>query len=360
MKTTGEAAKGLTQLTAWCWSELRAQAQPRADAPPGWLAFARQQGVLGLLSARRSALEPAARERLAQLAMAHLAREQELKRVAALLQAESIELIAFKGAAVSQWLYHPAYLRPRSDSDVLVRAELAPRLLKVLKKHGFEGILSANSGPVLAECSVARLDAYGVRQVLDVHWCVNSHPRLRHLLGFAELRSRAAASPYGSAIWLPDPLDQLFLSVVHLYGHQRGEPAKLIWWVDIDQMWRHFDQTQRAAFVEQALSKGLGALSAAALAHVAQQLDTPVAASDLQRLIANFSAEPSARLITYRGRLIELTDDLASLPGWAARVAWLKDLALPPRAYLEQRYGEKVPALPKLLLDRALGFWRQR
>lgn len=343
----------------WVWALLTSAAQPALiGAPENWLVRAVEQGMVGLLSERLAAIDAAAPERLTQLALAHLARDQEIKRVASALAEEGIEMIAFKGAAVSRWLYQPGYLRPRSDTDVLLQQAQMPQLTTRLQALGYAAVISANAGPVLMERSFWRTDARGVRHVIDAHWCINSHPRLRHALSFERLKSRAQpAADLG--VLCPARTDQFILAVIHLFGHQRELPARMIWWVDVDRMWRAFNAQQRAQLIADALQVKVGALCAAALSYTATVLHTPLDEAEVAALRAQQNLEPSAVLLRYRGRVTELLLDLAALGSWRARLDWLRDLALPPADYLQQRYGlEKLPPW-RLSMRRAWAFVRR-
>jgi len=341
------------QFEVWAWSAL---AGSSALPPPGWQAQAQAHGVLGLLSELGFGDASEVTGCLAQLALAQLSRDRELVRVAQAFKAQGVVALVFKGAALATWLYRPGYLRTRSDTDLLIADPHIEATFSALEGLGYRTLVSANSGLVLAERSAFWTDALGVKHVMDVHWRINSHPRLRECLSLAELRSRATPWNGESALCVPEPVDQFLLAVIHLYGHQRDQAPRMIWLIDISRMWSFFSDIERDTVIKRALEKGVGALCAAALDRANARMATPVHADHLRALNCQAASESSALLRHYRGPLRELLLDLQAQPTWRGRIAWLRDLALPPPAYVRQRYGSRATHGVRLGVRRALNF----
>jgi hypothetical protein len=324
-------------MQAWCWARLRGETTVMST-PDNWQEWAQQQGVLGLLvDASIAAGDRSVEPLLAPLAINQLKRDRAVDELAGALEGRNIRAVFFKGAALSRWLYQPAWLRMRSDSDVWIDAPDRAAASACLEALGYTPIAAANGPLVLGEQSFWRVDRSGFRHVVDLHWLLNSHPRLRDLLQIDAVW--AHHERVDGRVAMPSRTDQLLMAVLHLYGHQRGQPPRAVWWVDLDRLWRALSDNERASCIETATALGISGLLAGALSGARERMTTPIDPAELAALHARGAGEPSAQLLRNRGRWRELIDELAALPNWRTRRAWLKDLLLPPADWRRARFG---------------------
>src|SRR5215471_10262975 len=66
-----------------------------------------------------------------------LIREQELRRVLMHLNEHRIEVLLLKGVPIAYTLYQSPVLRPRGDTDLLIRDRDMPRLVPILRELGY-------------------------------------------------------------------------------------------------------------------------------------------------------------------------------------------------------------------------------
>lgn len=85
---------------------------------------------------------------------------------------------------------------------------------------------------------------------------------------------------------------------------------------------------------------------------------TPLPGPLLDGLDAAGATERSARLLSTMSPAARLAFDFATLPGWRARAAWLRELLAPDEAWLRLREGPGPR--PWLLLRRWLRWLSRR
>ena len=160
----------------------------------------RYHGVGPLLSRRRSlasrtlhhtnACRQGSRE-LEELTAMELARQHELRQVLQSLADIGVEVLLLKGTALAYSLYPAPALRPRTDTDILIRSSDRDATASVLSNLGYEKP-NAVSGELLSyQCSFHKQDRFGVAHILDVHWRVNNTQVFSRALDYEQLALRA-------------------------------------------------------------------------------------------------------------------------------------------------------------------------
>jgi hypothetical protein len=113
----------------------------------------------------------------------------ELSRIAPLLQAEQIPVIALKGMHLAQTVYRHIALRQMIDIDILVPPALAPRAWELLVSHGYQnlpGHTAACDVHIKQQHHLARLTRPGVAAV-EIHWSL-IHPNQNESLDLEDIQ----------------------------------------------------------------------------------------------------------------------------------------------------------------------------
>jgi hypothetical protein len=146
----------------------------------------------------------------------------ELLRLQALLDAQSIPMIAYKGPALAASLYGSMALRQAGDLDIVVRRTDVPRARQLLLDSGYEA-----RNPVGPDAQAFRLRSrYGEEfvgqdgTIVELHWAFTNGD-VALLLGFEELAPWLRNATVGAgAVPVPGAEDQLLVLAVHGAKHR--------------------------------------------------------------------------------------------------------------------------------------------
>jgi hypothetical protein len=351
--------EGMHLLLAW---HLRQTVENQAVGPPRL----------------HAALESALRSEIA----IELQRRHALQALLAALAAQGIDDLVFKGAAVAA-LYPDPAVRPRLDSDILVRSRDVLRAAAVLEDHGFAAPIcitrelvagspaSADIEAFKASSQIAfmREDAFGLHHEIDLHWQAAIPQAFTVAFSpeelFAEAISLPMLGPGAKGFGLAHALA---IACVHRVAHHHGD-ARLMWLYDIHLLTERLSPADASRFVEIAVNGRIAAVCAAGLsaarARFAPLPDAPnsLYAALAQAAQADLSAPSSVFLGATLRKVDVLRSDWSSLGRWSDRFRLLRDHLFPPASYVMQRYGISSRTLLPLLYawrtcSGALGWFR--
>lgn len=266
----------------------------------------------------------------------------DLREVLAALS--GIEVLILKGTALAYSLYDPPELRPRTDTDLLIRHDALGSLREALVGIGFEERVSSG-------------DEHGLRQstftrgghAYDVHWAVSNRALFADLLPFDELAARAVPLPrIGETARGLSHADALLLACVHRVVHHHNDD-RWIWLRDIVLLVEAMSREEQAAFWRLAFERGVVGICIESIerARGSSRAEEFLTAEQIAR------DEPSRvflRRDLTRGR--EMLVNLRALP-WRARLERLRQLAFPPAAFMQRSFGTRSRLmLPWLYLWR--------
>ena len=307
-----------------------------------------------------SAVAPKSRETLRQ----HLCFEggfelltgAELRRVVAAAAAERIDLLLMKGAALA-YLYYPAsHLRPRLDTDLLIRAADRSRVADVLVRLGYQ------RSPGMAAEGVAHQDQYtralngGLLHAIDVHWKIANPLAFADLLAFDELAVDAVPIPALGGARAPAAGPLLLLLALHRIAHHERD-LDLLCMYDMHRVARTLTETQWADLIALAESRMAGPILAEALHGAGLVCPTPVPPS-VARWIDRARHEPLHPVFAsfaQRDRRVAdvIASDVRAARDWRTRLRILREHVFPPAAYMKERFGVTRPwILPYLYVRR--------
>jgi hypothetical protein len=334
------------------------------DAGGDVVGIAERHGLAPLL-AERAAGHPALAALAAALAVrartqaaADLVAEQALRESLNALHRASVPTLVFKGAQLAYLCYERPHLRPRLDSDLLIRPGDRERAGRALLDLGYQLASQVEADLIMFQQMFVLGDPRSPRHVIDLHWRVTNPHEFGTSFDVDALFARAVDLPaLGPSARGLAVADALMVSLVHPVAHHGGA-ARVIWDLDtaalVRQMtasdWQacidRLDTPRLAAIavvrLERAREWGGATLDAAALSALRQRA-TP---AELAALRAPSRAEPEWRAFT---------TGLRALPRWRDRARFLGQHLAPSAEYMRDVYapGSRAP-LPALYAQRAV------
>lgn len=292
--------------------------------------------VTGLPELRDEAVRAAAIEAL---------RAADLRSVLDGLLRAGVEALVLKGSALAYGLYAAPELRPRADTDLLVRREDVERVRATLLAAGFGELGSSGDEHGVRQALFTRRDRHGIDHAYDVHWDVSNAPAFSAALSHAEARRQAVPLERlgGGALGLARP-DALLLACIHRVSHHH-DSERLIWLADIALLRDAMTPDEHRRFWERAAAHRLVGICARSVELADYWLSRRPANGPESFLEPEQieRAEPSRafldREIRYGSVLLA---NLRALP-WRARIERLWQLAFPPAAYVRGDSGSRAP-----------------
>jgi hypothetical protein len=331
---------------------LREGARPAASLPADLLAAARGEGVHLLLADR---LQLAAMdEELREAAVVETLRAHELRAVLAAMTAAGVRPILLKGASLAQTHYPRPELRPRSDTDLMIRPSERDAVGRAVIALGYDRLSEVDGELGVGQFHFQRHDRHGLFHALDVHWRVSNVRVFADALRYEELARDAVTLPaLGPDAWGPSPVHALLVACVHRVAHH-GDSTDLLWLFDAHLLARAFTPHERDAFTDLASARRMRAVCARTL-RLAQEAFEGLDAGWIAALsVPGASSEPSAAFLGGGLRQVDiLRSDLAATPAWRTRVELLREHLFPRAAFMYERYGIRARlALPWLYAHR--------
>jgi hypothetical protein len=300
--------------------------------------------VLGIEARRHAALD--------------VAREVELRRLVAALDARGVRALLMKGAQLAYSHYRRSDLRPRIDTDLLIARKDREAVIEVLHENGYEGTGHVAGSLVMYQaCYVRR--PHGVEiHVVDLHWKVANPQVFSDLVSYEELRAAAVPLPaLGSGAWGLSATHALLVACVHRVAHHY-DAERLIWLYDIHliasrlapEEWRAFEDLCQSRGVVQVCRRSLERASAAfgTAVPLLVAIGPDLRPSEAEEATAAF-LEPGRRHVE------QVVEDLRALPSWGDRARLVRQHLFPSRSYMRRSYAPSSGApLAVLYVRRAL------
>jgi hypothetical protein len=304
----------------------------------------------GMWAAAPSRLRAALDTRTRDESVREMIRSRALSRVLSGLSHAGVEPLVIKGAALAHTHYHVPHLRPRYDTDLLVRKDDFHRACRTLIDLGFQRVNSVSREAVRTQWTFERRVEGGVREYIDLHWAISNRPLFAAMISFDELRAdgirfRLADSGHGShsttagevdAI-APGAVHALLLACIHQIAHHNGW-EKLIWLYDMKLLANQLSDVERERFIDLAARKGISRLCCKVLSGA----EIVGCSADVARWFNNVAArvEPSATYVSGVGtRWRSLLLDLQAVTGLSAKVGLVAGHAFPDVKYMRRAYG---------------------
>ncbi|MEA2238793.1 MAG: hypothetical protein QOC81_3517 [Thermoanaerobaculia bacterium] len=330
-------------------------AEASADDAARLLEALVQHGVAPLVHARLAEdgaswpISPALRGIAIHAAAGESLRLADLRALLDAFAARGIRVLIIKGTGLAYDIYDAPELRPRGDTDLLIDAGHCDAMRTLMRELGYESQLTSGDTLAVRQQSFRR-DGH----VYDVHWDVTNSPVVRDALPFAELLGRAiAVSRIGAHAWAPSHTDALLLACLHRVAHHHDN-ERLIWLYDLHLLRERMSREEHAAFWRLAAERRLVTICERSI-ELAEEWFGGASHDRAADWLGDDDRrdEPSAAFLDRsRSRAAVLGHELKAL-GWLSRLRRLRELTLPPPAFIRQSF----PAAPRVALP-ALYLWR--
>ncbi len=309
----------------------------------------------------RAALEREARAETMREAL----RRRELVAALDALAAAGVRPILLKGTPLAYTVYEEPVLRPRGDTDLLIRRGDRETVQRATGALGYTATNYSDGDQLFHQFELAKDDALGVSHALDFHWKISTESLFADLLSYDELDACAVPVPaLGLHARAAGPVHALLLACIHPVMHHR-DAERLIWHCDVDRLVSRLSSPELDAFAALAVRKGVATIAARELDLARSRLGTRVSDRVLAALAARGPAEQTAAYLEAgRGWSDELLSNVKGLPRWRDRLKLLREVAFPAPAYMLRAYRlggvAAAPALlPALYVHRGLrGVWK--
>ena len=347
---------------------LRGEPTPwPADAGPveqdRFFAAATSHGVLPLLAphlhqAKTLGQWPASiRERLVEAArnevIVESLRRREVRRLHVALAAAGVRPLLMKGTALA-YLCYPHRLRPRGDTDLLVRRTDVTWATRALHTLGYRRALQTPGELVMPQMQFVKQERPGITHVCDLHLKIANPQLFAQTLSYDELSARAVDVPgLGAGARALGPVDALLLACIHRVAHH-NDCEKLLWIYDIHLLANGMDRATLGHVAARAAEKRIKAVCRRGLSLAHRWFHTEVPDDVMQALASVDAAEPSAAYLGGRLRPMDVVwSDLKAMGRWRDRWQLVREHLFPPGGYMRERYGVSSSLLlPALYLHR--------
>lgn len=289
------------------------------------------------LMVERGMLDP----RLRPVARAFLAgssptawREEWDDELGASFACHAVDALILKGGLLGRTVYENPSMRPRCDSDWLVRPSQGARARQCLEHTGLHrprpGAAQIGTAEELWRNS-QRPPSYDA----DVHWVLNSHPAFSSCFSFEELWERRTPVGDSDTLFGLSLGDALIHASIHYYGHHAGQFKPHLWLLDVDLIWRALSLSERTKVVELSEAKGISGIVRSMLSDAERIFATPVDEGVRVALTKSAATQWRSRATDPQASWIRRRAlELRGLPSWRARFKYIMIRLVPPVEYL--------------------------
>jgi hypothetical protein len=289
-------------------------------------------------------------------------RERELVVLLRAFDRHEVRGVVTKGAALAYCCYDQPWLRPRTDTDVLIAREQMPRAEAALAGAGYRPAAAVSTGELVShQVAFERTDDHGISHIVDVHWKALNPQVLADVVTLHEIWPTAQIVPlHGTSLRVPALEWSLVLACLHRLAHHQDQ-ERLGWLFDIHLLMAALDAAGWRRFCEIARGRKVSAICADGLEASGRYFPAAVPSWVSAHLDSSAEREPS-RTYTERevGRIEVLRSDLRHLTHWRDRMRLLREHAFPPASFMMARYASRRRAwLPAFYVHRLVtGAWK--
>ena len=154
---------------------------------------------------------------------------------------------------------------------------------------------------LFSQFQMEKIDGFGVRHVVDVHWKISTQPVFADVLTHQEMLPRAVPVPaLGPAALAPSATDALLLACIHPVMHHQND-ERLLWVYDTHLLASIQTPDNFRDFARRAQQKNVAAVCARRL-RLAQTLFFTRLPADVLRELSAANDEPSAEYLASHRR----------------------------------------------------------
>lgn len=251
--------------------------------------------------------------------------------------------VLFKGSALAYSLYPQPWLRPRTDSDILIEQSDLAQFEQIFNKLGYQKLFAIEGKHISYQSTFSKHLAGKSAINIDLHWRINNRQILAQCFSVDQLlESNSQLNSLSKNINIPSTVDSLLIASLHRLGHHLND-ERLTWLYDIHLIASDLSNDDWQAVIKKSEQKQLAAitLDALTLCHTlfATELDKN-ALVQLQTLSLN--KEPS-QLFLQRD-LPEwryFWHDLSAMESLTEKLRLIMENVIPSPAYVRQQMNTK-------------------
>ncbi len=335
---------------AGCWPEP-------GPSPAAMVERILYHGVAGLVADRARDLadwpEPVlalVHEQGIALAMWELRHKALLSRLLAAFGEAGIQALLLKGSALAYDLYPRPATRARGDSDILVAPADLESARSVFMQLGYrrEPLDDGITDDLALQEIWTTTCPSGMPHYIDLHWQLINAPALRGLLTFDICKVDPHPLPRlgPHAMEMNRPLTLLHTCVhraMHLtspyfvdgltyYGGDR-----LIWAKDIHLLATSLSKAEWCQFVATAMDQGVAVVCRDGL-DLARRTFGTSPPDDVMASLGAVNGDTASAYLLGSGQAKRALADLAAIPGWRRKFAYLSARSLPSEHFIRAKY----------------------
>ena len=275
--------------------------------------------------------------------------EQELRKVLLCLDENGIQPLLLKGVPLAYTVYQSPSLRPRQDTDLLIRESDFAKVAHILRELGYHGPDVQTDMLVSYECLYRRGRSSGPADKLDIHWKINNAQLFANSFTFDELRAGAIEIPSLARCALGlCHTHALLLACMHRFSHAHAPfyvngnqvyaGDHLRWVYDIHLLCSALSADQWSEFTTLARTKNIAEFCVDGLCAASEAFNAKIPAETITALKSAARTETAKAQRLRTSQAIWFFANLRALPSLRQRIALIKQVTLPPSAYLMEKY----------------------
>lgn len=293
----------------------------------------------------------------ARQSLIEMRRLEEFQATVSEFERREIPLIVLKGAALAYLAYPEPHLRPRCDTDLLIRREDLPQVKEIITHRGYAWENMLEGDLVSYQQMASKVDPFGIQHVVDIHWKLSNPQLFSDLFAWQELwdSSTPLAKLHPNARAL-SPVYQLLHACVHQISHHAGD-ERVIWMLDIYLLAETFSQNQWRDAVSKAEEKKILQVFSKCLKQARSLFEFTVPAFINEKLEGTGRlSEPTAAFLRPGFSVKNIwASDFRQLPP-KQRLRLLREHLFPSPDYMKRKYpSSRFLWLPWLYLRRISG-----
>jgi len=247
-------------------------------------------------------------------------------------------MVLFKGSALAQTYYPAPWLRPCTDSDILIAKSDRLKYDSILNQLKFKKLLSIEGELVSYQSTYVGKLTQQSSLILDLHWRINNRQTLAKTYSVNELIDRGETiENLDHSVIMPSAIDCILLSCVHRLGHHAND-ERLIWLYDIHVLANTLEETDWQKLCLLCKDKQIAAITLDALLICEDLFDTPIPTDSKQTLKVLANRNEASKLVLNRSasELHLFIQDLKSLDSFSLKLKLLKENLLPCADYIRE------------------------
>ncbi|MBL4673857.1 MAG: nucleotidyltransferase family protein [Arenicella sp.] len=305
-----------------------------------------------LLAAEQQTLPSELKSHLAQLKAMMVANDKlkqiELASLFDTFSDQGLNAVLFKGSALAYSLYPKPWLRPRSDSDVLIAAKDKINADAILRQLGYQKLFAIQGKYVAYQSTYGKALAGDSFINIDLHWQINNRQMFSQTFTVKELNSNGARltqfadTPLRSSVGIPGYVDSVLIASVHRLGHHHTE-ERLAWLYDIHLLVGRFTDQDWLELARRAKSKQICAITLDALKTAQHYLSTELDDEAMSQLETSASRFEASAIFLNR-QLSEwhyFWADLKSMSDLKSKFGFLRESIVPSPDYVRQQMNTR-------------------